>query len=208
MPPIILIFLALTMLPISFVHAQLSCKQNIGYLLKEVDTSTPYFFNRYKYGQIGTYYYEFYIVDSATLLDFFNNDSVNYRQAVLLCDPAIVMFADSAVSREVERFTRIKDILLLDDTEIYEIGKSKYFIRKIQYAYYDNTDVSVYIKGCNYYDWDDVTDENQIVLDATYEVGQMYGRDYYQCYHHLISILPTPPQISKHIWRRLYQLGE
>jgi hypothetical protein len=205
---IIFILFAIPMFSESLVYGQSCYKQNTGYLLKEVEPNAPHFFNRYKYGQIGSSYYNFNIVDEKSLLNFFLDDSVNFDQTILLCDPAVVMFADSATSRDVRRFTRIKDILLLDDSEIYGIGGRKYFIRKIRYAYYDNTQVKVYIKGYNYYDWDDITSEDEAVLSEIYEVGQLYKRDYYQCYHHLVEILPTPPQISKHAWRKLYQLGE
>lgn len=199
----------ITMIIISanFGLAQPCYKEDTKYLLKEVDPSAPYFFKRYKLGQIGSYYLNFYVIDEKTLLEFFNNDSIKWEQTILLCDPGIAMFSDSAISREVRLYTRIKDILVLDDTEIYEIGGKKYFIRKIRYAYYDNSKVKVYTKGFNYYFWDDISEDEEDILNATYEVGQLYKRDYYQCYHHLIELLPTSPLISKHLWRRLYQFG-
>ena len=83
-----------------------------------------------------------------------------------------------------------------------------YLIRKIRYAYYDNAQVNVYIRNSAAGMWDDIQDDDTVELNKIYEVGQLYERDYYQCFHHLIEILPTPPQISKHLWRRLYQLGE
>lgn len=202
-----IVSLILAMAPVCIMHAQPYYKENSGYLLKEVDISAPCFFNRYKYGQILSFYSNYYIVSESTLQEFLNSDSVNYSQTIFLCDPVFAMFSDSTTSREIERFTRIKDILVLDDSEIYEIGKNKFFIRKIKYAYYDNTQVKVYVQGKNYYQWDDVSDEDTAILNTTYEVGQLYGREYYQCYHHLIEILPTPEYISKHLWRRLYQLG-
>ena len=202
------ILIAMIIISGSLIYAQPCYKEGKGYLLREVDASAPYFFNRYKYGQMGSYYYKFYIVAEEALLKFFNNDSVEWSKAILLCDPAIVMFSDSTISRDVRRYTRIKDILALDDSEIYKIGSKKYFIRKIRYAYYDNSQVNVYIRGYNHYLWDDISEDEEDILNATYEVGQLYERDYYQCYHHLIELLPTPPQISKHIWKRLYQLGE
>ena len=202
-----LILFVITMSFMNQVNAQLCYKQDTGYLLKEVDLSTPFFFNRYKYGQISSCYSKYFIVDDETLRVFLDSDYVDFDKAVLLCAPAIVMFADSAITRDVMRFTRIKDLLLLDDSEIYEIGGKKYFIRKIRYAYYDNSQVKVYIKGYNYFEWDDISDEDTAAFNATYEVGQLYQREYYRCYHHLIEILPTPEHVSKHIWRRLYQLG-
>ena len=189
------------------LHAQNGYKEMTGYLLKEIDPYVPYFYNRYRYGLISQYYSEYYVLDEKTIEYFFNIDSVEYGRATMLCDPAIVMFADSATSRDARRYTRIKDIITLDDSEIYAIGEKKYIIRKIRYAYYDNSQVAVYIKGYNYYAWDDISDQDTAEYNATYEVGKLYKRDYYQCYHHLIEILPTPPQISKHIWRKLYQFG-
>ncbi len=202
-------FLLLIVIPLaSCVHAQSGYKEITGYLLKEIDPHVPYFYNRYRNGLIAQYYSEYYVVDEKTIEYYFNIDSVEYGRATMLCDPAIVMFADSVTSRDVRRFTRIKDIISLDDSEIYAIGEKKYIIRKIRYAYYDNSQVTVYIKGYNYYAWDDISDEDTAMLNATYTVEKLYGRNYYQCYHHLMELLPTPPQISKHIWRRLYQLGE
>ena len=190
------------------VHAQDGYKEVTGFLLKEIDPHVPYFYNRYRYGLFAQYYSEYYVVDEKTIEYFFNIDSVEYCRTTMLCDPAVVMFADSATSRDVRRHTRIKDIISLDDSEIYAIGKKKYIIRKIRYGYYDNSQVSVYIQGYNYYAGDDISDEDTAEYNKIYEVGELYKRDYYQCYHHLIEILPTPPQISKHIWRKLYQLGE
>jgi len=202
------ILITMIIMPGSLIHAQPCYKEGEGYLLKEVDSSAPFFFNRYKYGQMGSYYYKFYIVAEEALLEFFNNDSVKWNKAILLCDPALVMFSDSTISRDIRRYTRIKDILALDDSEIYKIGSKKFFIRKIRYAYYDNSQVNVYIRGYNHFQWDDISEDEEDILNATYEVGQLYEINYYQCYHHLIELLPTPPQISGHIWKRLYQLGE
>ncbi|MBP5548536.1 MAG: hypothetical protein J6X58_06580 [Bacteroidales bacterium] len=205
----VLAFLVIVTSLASCVRAQSDYKETTGYLLKEIDPNVPYFYNRYRYGLIAQYYSEYYVVDEKTIEYFFNIDSVEYSRATMLCDPAIVMFADSATSRDVRRFTRIKDIISLDDSEIYAIGEKKYIIRKIRYAYYDNSQITVYIKGYNYYHaWDEISDEDTAMLNATYDVGELYGRNYYQCYHHLIEFLPTPSLISKHIWRRLYQLGE
>lgn len=124
----------------------------------------------------------------------------------MLCDPATSMFADSAITSEVKYSTRIMDVLLLDDSEIYIIGNEKYIIRKIRYAYYDNIQVKVYIKSYNAFMWDDIQEEDSAEFYSTYEIGQLYERDYYQCYHHLMEILPTPPQIQKYIWKRLYEV--
>lgn len=202
-----LLLIAISIAPAYFVHAQPCYKEGTGYLLKEVDPSAPFFFNRYKYGQIASYYSRYYIVGDEDLCRFFKNDSVNFNQTVFLCDPVFAMFTDSAITRDVKRFTRIKDILALNDSEIYEIGGNKYLIRKIRYAYYDNTQVKVYIKGYNYYAWDDITDEDTTILNSTFDVGLLFGRTYYQCYHHLIELLPTPEYFSRYLWRRLYQLG-
>ena len=126
----------------------------------------------------------------------------------MLCDPTNEMFTDSAIVKDIKRFTRIMDILSLDDSEIYRIGQEMYIVRKIQYAYYDNTQVKVYIRNAATEMWDDISDEEAKKLNDILEVGQYYERDYYQCYHHLIEILPTPHRVSKHMWKRLYQLGE
>lgn len=191
----------------NIVQAQ-SCKHNTGYLLQKVEPLTHYFYIPFKYGYILPYFYGYFVVDDETLQNFLNQDTVIIEQAIMLCDPTNEMFADSTIVKEVRRFTRIKDILLLDDSEIYRIGQEMYLIRKIRYAYYDNAQVNVYIRNSAAEMWDDIQDEDTVELNKIYEVGQLYERDYYQCFHHLIEILPTPPQISKHLWRRLYQLGE
>lgn len=193
--------------PLNAVNAQ-SYKENTGWLLQKVEPLTHYFFIPFKHGLVLPYFYGYYIVSDEVLWDFFERDSVNNQSVIMLCDPASIMFADSATSKEVKNSTRIKDILLLDDSEIYEIGGGKYIIRKIRYAYYDNSQVKVYIKSSAAYMWDDIQDEDTAEFNAIYEVGELYKRDYYQCYHHLLEIIPSPPQISKHIWRRLYQMGE
>lgn len=154
------------------------------------------------------FFYGYYVVDEDVLCTFLDSDSVDYNRVTMLCDPACGMFADSITTKEVMHSTRIKDILLLDDSEIYVIGGDKYVIRKIRYSYYDNTQIKVYIKGSYHFMWDDMSENDTAEFYAIYEVGQLYKRDYYQCYHHLMELLPTSPQIAKHIWRRLYQLGE
>ena len=185
-----------------------SLYQATGYLLQKVDT-VPYSFRiNFKHGLFLPFFQGYYIVNEKTLISFLKHDSVNYEQATLLCDPASRMFADSAITREVQRSTRIKDILELDDSEIYKIGNEIYIVRKIRYAYYDNSQVKVYIKGTSYYWWDDISDEDTVALYATYEVGQLYNRDYYQCYHHLIELIKTPQNIRKRIWKRLYEIGK
>ncbi len=207
----LLCIILLTVMNLTFtngVQAQ-SYKQNTGYLLQKVEPFTHVYYIPYKHGLTLPCFYGYYVADEETLQNYFKHDTVIIEQAIMLCDPLNVMFTDSAVTKEVKHFTRIKDILLLDDSEIYEIGHEKYIIRKIRYAYYDNTQVKVYImSGAADIAWDDIQDEDTAEYNKIYDVGQYYEREYYQCYHHLIEILPTPPQISKHIWRRLYQLGE
>lgn len=201
------ILFMMILVSINDVQAQ-SYKQNTGYLLQKVEPLTHYFFIPFKHGFVLPYFYGYYVVDDETLQDFFKQDSVIFEQAIMLCDPTNEMFTDSTIAKEVKRFTRIKDILLLDDSEIFRIGQDMYIIRKIRYAYYDNQQIKVYIRNSAADMWDDISNEDTVEYNAVYEVGQLYKRDYYQCYHHLIEILPTPPQISKHVWKKLYQLGE
>ena len=202
------ICLAVMMLnPVCILEAQQQ-KQNIGYLIQKVETFNSWFYIPFKHKYVLPYFYGFYVVNEETLQSYFEYDSVNYEQAIMLCDPAYVMFSDSVINKEVARNTRIMDVLLLDDSEIYEIGCGKYIIRRIRYSYLDNSQVKVYVKGSNYLLWDDLQDEDTAEYYAPREIGLLYNRGYYQCYHHLIEILPTPEHISKFIWRRLYQLGE
>ncbi len=207
LPFVSLILFMTIIVSVNDVHAQ-SYRQNTGYLLQKVEPITHYFFIPFKYGLVMPYFYGYYVVDDEILQGFFKQDSVIFEQTIMLCDPTNEMFTDSTIVKEVKHFTRIKDILLLDDSEIYRIGEDMYIIRKIRYAYYDNKQIKVYIRSSAAYMWDDISDEDFVEYNAIYEVGQLYERDYYQCYHHLIEILPTPPHISRHIWRRLYQLGE
>ena len=81
----------ITMILVSenFGRTQPCYKEDTRYLIKEVDSSVPFFFKRYKLGQIGYYYFNFYVIDEKTLLEFFGNDSVKCNQTILLCDPAI-----------------------------------------------------------------------------------------------------------------------
>ena len=193
------ILFMMILVSINDVQAQ-SYKQNTGYLLQKVEPLTHYFFIPFKHGFVLPYFYGYYVVDDETLQDFFKQDSVIFEQAIMLCDPTNEMFTDSTIAKEV--------ILLLDDSEIFRIGQDMYIIRKIRYAYYDNQQIKVYIRNSAADMWDDISNEDTVEYNAVYEVGQLYKRDYYQCYHHLIEILPTPPQISKHVWKKLYQLGE
>ena len=203
----ILILLTVMLTPLNSSQGQ-SYNQNTGYLIQKVGPFTSYFYIPLKHGLVAPYFYGYYVASEETLLNFFENDSVDNDQAIMLCDPASIMFADSAITEDVRKYTRIKDILLLDDSEIYKIGRGIYIIRKIRYAYYDNAAVKVYVRGCNYLMWNDISDEDTAEFNASYEVGQVYGREYYQCYHHLIEMLPTPPQIQRYLWRRVYQIGE
>lgn len=193
-----------------FTYAQLNYQENTGYLIQKIEQRNSMFYIPFKHKYVLPVFYGFYIVDEKTLLKFIEeNKNINTYNATMLCDPADGMYADSVITRDVKRFTRIRDILLLDDSEIYQIGSELYIIRKIHYAYYDNSQVKVYIEGSHHFLMDDISDEESITLYyASYEVGELYDRDYYQCYHHIIEILPTPTYISKYCWKRLYQLGE
>lgn len=203
-----LVILVIMVMPVDFLRAQ-SYNQSTGYLLQKVK-DRDFFCIPFKHKLALPFFYGYYIVDEDILCTFLDSDSVDYNRVTMLCDPApeCGMFADSITTKDVMQSTRIKDILLLDDSEIYVIGGDKYIIRKIRYSYYDNTQIKVYIKGPYHFMWDDMSENDTAEFYAIYEVGQLYERDYYQCYHHLIELLPTPPQISKHIWKRLYQLGE
>lgn len=192
---------------VGFLHAQYDYKERTGYLIQKVEPITHYFFIPFKNSYVLPFFYGFYVLDEDALLNCFETDTVNYEHAIMLCDPAYFMFADSSITKEVKQHTRIKDILLLDDSEIYEIGNNKYVIRKIKYAYFDNSQVKVFIKGYDHYMWDDLTsDEFSNEFYTSYEVGQLYNREYYQCYHHLIEILPTSPLIKQRIWKKVFQL--
>lgn len=204
--PIFIISIALN----NISYAQDNYKEGMAYLIQKIESTPKYqFYILFKHHYYLPYFYGYYVVNENTLNEFFTNDTVDYERAIMLCDPVSTMFSDSIVMQKVISSTRIEDILKLDDSEIYEIGGGKYIIRKIQYAYMDNSQVKVYIKGYNYFMWDDLQTDDTATMNAfyaTYEVGKLYGRNYYQCYHHLIAILPTPLDIQQHIWRRLYQL--
>ena len=188
------------------IYAQSDSKQSIRYLLQKIEPPKIVYYISFKHGYTIPLPEAYHVVDETTLLDFFEQDTVDYNRATMLCDPGgMSMFSDSAVTRQSIRFSRIEDILFLDDSEIYIIGEKKYVIRKIKYAYFDNSQVKVYLKGGSYYMWDDITDEDEKVLQATYDVSELYDIDYYQCYYHLMEVLPTPPQIQKYLWKRLYQ---
>lgn len=202
-----IIVLTLMICSINAIQAQ-SLQQNSAFLIQKVEPFSHTFFIPLKYGLTLPYFYGFYVVDEETLKDFIEKDSVNYKQAIMLCDPANVMFVDSAMREEIKYFTRIMDILRLDDSEIYIIGNETYIIRRIEYAYYDNSQVKVYVRGYNHYMWDDLQEEDLEEYYKVYEVGKLYERNYYQCYHHLIKTLPTPEYLTHHIWKRLYQLGD
>ncbi len=197
-----LLFLSLSS---NIVQAQ-SYKQNTGFLLQKIEPAKIDFYIPFKHGYVLPFFSGYYIATQETIIDYITQDSVDYSRAIMLCDPATSMFADSAITSEVKYSTRIMDVLLLDDSEIYIIGNEKYIIRKIRYAYYDNIQVKVYIKSYNAFMWDDIQEEDSAEFYSTYEIGQLYERDYYQCYHHLMEILPTPPQIQKYIWKRLYEV--
>ena len=206
---ILIIIFLLTMSVISSIsiQAQSDNKQNTGYLLQKIEPLRVTYYRPFKYGYTLPHPFGYYIVDEETLLDFFEQDTVDYNRATMLCDPGGIMFSDSATTRKAIRFSRIEDILFLDDSEIYIIGEEKYVVRKIKYAYFDNSQVKVYIKGGEYFIWDDLSDEDYKKLTATYEIGKLYKKNYYQCYYHLIEIIPTPQHIQKYLWKRLYQVG-
>lgn len=203
-------FIAMSLVFKNISYAQVCYKQETAYLIQKIEFPPTYqFYIRFKHHYYLPYFYGYYIVNDDILRKFIKDDLVDFERAVILCDPMNVMFADSTITQEVWNSTRLKDLLMLDDSEIYEIGGGKYIIRKIKYAYADNTQVKVYIKGRNYFMWDDLQTDDTAMMNAynaTYEVGKLYGRDYYQCYHHLVAILPTPSYLQKNIWKRLYQL--
>lgn len=200
-------FLFANIVSVNQMYAQQSYKSTTGYLLQKVEPLTYSFYIPFKLGLVLPYFYGYYVVNDETLHNFLEIDSVDYNQAIMLFDPATETYADSSIAKKVGQYTRIKDILLLDDSEIYEIGNGEYIIRKIRYSYYDNSQVKIYIKGYNHYMWDDITSDDMVEFYATYEVGQLYNREYYQCYHHLIEILQTPPDIQNYSWKKLFQIG-
>lgn len=200
------IFIIVMLCPTQLVQSQ-SYHQNTGYLFQKIEPYAHDFYIPFKHRYVLPYCYGYYVVTDSVIQSFFDSDSVSYHDAILLCDPAYVMFSDSATTRHAKISTRIMDIMLLDDSEIYEIGGDKYLIRKIRYAYLNNDQSKVYIKGSNYFLWDDISYEDTTRYYATYEVGQLWDRDYYQCYIHLIEILPTPQYIQKYLWKRLYELA-
>ena len=202
----LILLLTMAATPLMSIYAQYDSKQNTGYLLQKIEPYIHTYNAPFKHSYTFPFPEAFHVVDEVTLLDFFEQDTVEYNRATMLCDPGgMSMFSDSVITRQSIRFSRIEDILFLDDSEIYIIGGEKYVIRKIKYAYFDNSQVKVYLKGGSYYMWDDITDEDEKILKATYDVSELYNIDYYQCYYHLMEILPTPPQIQKYLWKRLYQ---
>lgn len=206
--PIPLFMLALVLLyPAPMIQAQ-ACNQNVGYLFQKIERYAHDFYIPFKHNYVLPHRYGFYIVADSAIQCFLDHDSVSYDDAILLCDPADIMYSDSPLTDQVTYSTRIKDILMMDDSEIYEIDGEKYIIRKIRYAFFDNTQVKVYIRGWNFYMWDDISNADTAEYNAAYEVGKLYNRDYYECYHHLIELLPTPKDIQKHIWRRLYECAD
>ena len=204
----LILLLTMAITPLMSIYAQSDSKQSTRYLLQKIEPYIHTYNAPFKHSYTFPFPEAFHVVDEATLLDFFEKDTVDYNRATMLCDPGgMSMFSDSAITRQSIRFSRIEDILFLDDSEIYIIGGEKYVIRKIKYAYFDNSQVKVYLKGGSYYIWDDITDEDEKILKATYDVSELYNIDYYQCYYHLMEILPTPPQIQKYLWKRLYQVA-
>lgn len=200
-------FALILLYPVPMIQAQ-TCNQNVGYLFQKIERYAHDFYIPFKHNYVLPHGYGFYIVDDSAIQCFFDHDSVSYDNAILLCDPADIMFSDSPLTDQVTYSTRIKDILMMDDSEIYEIGGDKYIIRKIRYAFFDNAQVKVFIRGRNYYWWDDISDADTAEYNAAYEVGELYRKDYYECYHHLIEILPTPKNIQGHVWRRLYECAD
>ena len=204
----LILLLTMAITPLMPIYAQSDSKQSTRYLLQKIEHPKIVYYISFKHGYTIPLPEAYHVVDEATLLDFFEQDTVDYNRATMLCDPGgMRMFSDSVITRQSIRFSRIEDILFLDDSEIYIIGGEKYVIRKIKYAYFDNSQVKVYLKGGSYYMWDDITDEDVKVLQATYDVSELYDIDYYQCYYHLMEVLPTPPQIQKYLWKRLYQVA-
>lgn len=206
--PISLLMLALILMyPAPKIQAQ-TYSQNVGYLFQKIERYAHDFYIPFKHNYVLPHGCGVYIVADSTIQGYFDHDSVSYDNAILLCDPADIMFSDSPLTNQVSYSTRIKDILMMDDSEIYEIGGEKYIIRRIRYAFFDNAQVKVFIRGQNYYWWDDISYADTAKYNAVYEVGKLYNKDYYECYHHLIELLPTPQNIQKHMWRILYECAD
>ena len=127
------------------IYAQSDSKQSIRYLLQKIEPPKIVYYISFKHGYTIPLPEAYHVVDETTLLDFFEQDTVDYNRATMLCDPGgMSMFSDSAVTRQSIRFSRIEDILfltflLLTILKCGEIGRSLSFRNSILISFSSST---------------------------------------------------------------------
>ncbi len=151
----------------------------------------------------------YYVVDEKTLMTFFKNEEVEEEQMTILCDVHYgSMFVSDQYKLETRYYTSLREIIFLDNNELFKIGERLFIIRRIEYCYYDNSEKKVYVRGNKVWPKDDLQDEDKPTQNKYYEVGDVYNKDYYQCLHHITKILPNPSKIHKKKWKYAYQITE
>lgn len=194
-----IILLILLYLFQSNINAQ---KINVGYIVQPIIPYMHDFYRPYR----GEWSIEkgkvYYLASEKQILNFLRKDTVVLSETTLLCDNKDFPEIDSLNKKYHLRYmTSIKEFLILEDSEIYEIGKTTYVLKKIEYAYLDNIKLSM-----NGNLWKDDFDESEPPI-VMIDVAEYYKTNYYQYFLYLIKQIPTPRKIKKYMKTYSYKLG-
>lgn len=176
-------------------------KINTGYIIQPIIPYMHDFYRPYR----GEWSIEqdivYYIASEKQVLEFLKKDSVYLNETILLCDNKDFPEIDSLSQKYHLRYmTSIKEFLILEDSEIYEIGKKTYVIKKIEYAYLDNVKLLMPRDL-----WKDDFSEGEIV--EMIDVAEYHKVNYYQYFLYIVKQIPTSKKIRKYMKTYSYKLG-
>ena len=224
----IISFLVLIFFHNIFIFAQ--DKTTSNYIIQQLYPSNYYPSYYFTDGFNIMSYGEYYIANKQDILNFIKKDTVDFSKLSMIIDirtsPPFNTFISSWDSIEggmsISNFhSRIREILNLQDSEIYKIGYGYYVLRKVKYAYIDTLkvygtwlNVASYIYGddiplrdpvFHIYE-DEVYRHNRSLSNIYISANDIMKVDHYQIFYYLIELLPTNKKIFKHLWKRKYEL--
>ena len=189
-------------------------KSDTGYIVQEIIYGTdryPYFAGLYR---MKTDFGVFYISDEQHILNAIKTDYFNLDSLTILVPPSSGWsIFDSLSGQYMNRISYvqdIRDIMILDNTEVYKIGWKYYAIRKIQYGYLDNIELyrSLYYIESDKGDDIQLKNTEQFYRNTYKTLREYLQTDNYRYFLFLQELYPTDESIKTHIWRRRYEINE
>lgn len=162
-----------------------------SYIVQEVYFNmTPHHFPRFT-GTSGilSRHSEYYIIREDELIHAIKNNSLNITQHTKIIDSNPYVYAPDK-NGEYKRLSinysmGLANLFYLDDTGVYKIGGKYYVLRHIKYGYLSN------IKLMH------MNDDEEL---------EEYDNNHVRLFLFIIELLPSSPEIRKHIWKHKYEL--